>query len=329
MMKKLFRAFGILSVLVLPTLVLAQTTGNAGFVPLTNIPSLQFVGNETQLPEFLNSVYKICIGLAAVLGVLQIMRAGLTWMTAGGSHEKIGEARGLIRDAILGLLLVLAPTIVFSIINPDILSLRIGNLNQLALPNGAGGAAATADRILWSDSNSTYASAITRCAQQGGYVVPNCTPTGSTTATPIPDGGTCNGTLTNICMTPSGTAQTLPTTCSAYASIKSQTAGSICDGGQGYTKIAASCCSGGSVCCGSQTPTYSPANPPPSVIPNTADTTREPNPSCTTRYPSGTTIPWDNNQAAQCCEYQEGATVTCTLTRSVDSQTQQCTCTAK
>lgn len=111
-----------------PVLVFAQ---ESGFVPLTNIDAVKFTGNSSDLPNFLNNIYKICIGLAAVLGVLQIMRAGLTWMTAAGSHEKLGEAKGLIRDAILGLILVLAPTIVFSIINPDILDLKIGGLDQL------------------------------------------------------------------------------------------------------------------------------------------------------------------------------------------------------
>jgi len=123
------------------------STERSGFVPLTNIQAIKYVGNQNSLPDFLNSIYQVCIGLAAVIGVLQLMRAGLTWMTAGGSHEKIGEARGIIRDTLLGLLLVLAPTIVFSIINPSILKLEIGGLSELSLPAPAsGGGAVVAPR---------------------------------------------------------------------------------------------------------------------------------------------------------------------------------------
>ncbi|HEX5774468.1 MAG TPA: hypothetical protein VFY28_00685 [Candidatus Paceibacterota bacterium] len=129
-MKTPLRILLLLAVLVLPALALAQE----GFVPLTNIEAIKYVGNTNSLPDFLNSIYQVAIGLAAVIGVLQLMRAGLTWMTAGGSHEKIGQARGLIRDTLLGLLLVLAPTIVFSLINPSILNLEIGGLNELKLP---------------------------------------------------------------------------------------------------------------------------------------------------------------------------------------------------
>lgn len=119
-----------------PTTTTATPTGptkrdGSGFKSLTNIENVTFAGNAAELPDFLNSVYMICIGLAAVIGVLQIMRAGVTWMTAGGSHEKIGDAKNLIRDTIIGLILVLAPTIVFSIINPDILNLQIRGLSDL------------------------------------------------------------------------------------------------------------------------------------------------------------------------------------------------------
>lgn len=107
------------------------TSQGGGFKSLTNIENVTFAGNAAELPDFLNSIYMICIGLAAVIGVLQIMRAGVTWMTAGGSHEKIGDAKNLIRDTIIGLILVLAPTIVFSIINPDILKLQIRGLSDL------------------------------------------------------------------------------------------------------------------------------------------------------------------------------------------------------
>src|SRR6266403_3581834 len=112
----------------LPLLAHAQGTD---FVPLTSLPGLSQVATSDTLAPFLSNVYTICIGLAAVLAVLQLMRAGIMYMGGDSITEK-KEARELITLSIVGLLLVLSPVIVFTIINPDILKLDIhtGNLQS-------------------------------------------------------------------------------------------------------------------------------------------------------------------------------------------------------
>jgi hypothetical protein len=118
-------------ILAFPALALAAT-GDSSFVPLTtNAPFLEGVGNAARLPDFLNSIYRICIGAAAVLAVLQIMRAGIMYMGGDSVTEK-KEARNLIAMSIGGLVLVLSPVVVFSVINPEILSLKIGGISGLA-----------------------------------------------------------------------------------------------------------------------------------------------------------------------------------------------------
>ena len=115
----------------LPLLALAQDTG---FVSLTNIPAITEVGNAITTPEglsiFLNNIYRLAIGIAAVVAVLQIMRAGIMYMGGDSVTEK-KEAKNLIALSIGGLILVLSPVVVFSIINPEILSLKIGGLDEL------------------------------------------------------------------------------------------------------------------------------------------------------------------------------------------------------
>lgn len=115
----------------LPLLALAQDTG---FVPLTNIPAITEVGNAITTPDglsiFLNNIYRLAIGIAAVVAVLQIMRAGIMYMGGDSVTEK-KEAKNLIALSIGGLILVLSPVVVFSIINPEILSLKINRLGEL------------------------------------------------------------------------------------------------------------------------------------------------------------------------------------------------------
>lgn len=121
-------ALFILSLLILPMIVFAQDTG---FVPLTRIPLLTETVNQFNLSDFLNNLYRLAIGVAAVIAVLQIMRAGIIYMGGDSVTEK-KEAKNLIALSIGGLILVLSPVIVFSIINPEILSLKINNLSDLA-----------------------------------------------------------------------------------------------------------------------------------------------------------------------------------------------------
>lgn len=114
----------LLSLLVLPALAFAADSTGTQFVPLSNVPFIQEAGNALDLQSFLNNIYRICIGAAAALAVLQIMRAGIMYMGGDSITEK-KEAKNLIAMAIGGLILVLSPVIVFSIINPEILSLKI------------------------------------------------------------------------------------------------------------------------------------------------------------------------------------------------------------
>lgn len=100
-------------------------TSSLGFVPLTNIPGIAQAGNSATLPDFLNNLYKLCIGAAGILAVIQIIRAGIIYMGGDSITEK-KEAKSIITLAISGLVLVLSPVIVFSIINPKILDLQIG-----------------------------------------------------------------------------------------------------------------------------------------------------------------------------------------------------------
>lgn len=141
-MKFLNHALAFAALLFVPVLAFANV--DADFVPLTNIPGLLETGRTVVGPEglsaFLNSIYRLCIGAAAVIAVLQIMRAGIMYMGGDSVTEK-KDAKNLIALSIGGLILVLSPVIVFSIINPRILDLKIEGIDALKVddPTGIGG----------------------------------------------------------------------------------------------------------------------------------------------------------------------------------------------
>lgn len=108
-----------------------------GFVPLTNIPGLTDTASANKLLEehtfsdFLNALYKYLIGIAAVIAIIQIVRGGIMIATKD-SPAAHGNGRELIMHSIFGLILVLSPVLVFSIINKNILNLD-ANLPPLKL----------------------------------------------------------------------------------------------------------------------------------------------------------------------------------------------------
>lgn len=97
-----------------------------GFVPLAPIPDLTqgVTANTAGLATFFNNLYKYAIGLAATLAVIMIIWGGLEISTQD-SVSKQGAGRERITEAIIGLILVLSPVLVFSIINPSILNLSL------------------------------------------------------------------------------------------------------------------------------------------------------------------------------------------------------------
>lgn len=108
-----------------------------GFVPLAPIPGLTqgVAADSAGLAAFFNNLYKYLIGLASILAVLMITWEGLRIATNQDNVSIITDSKGKIYNAIFGLVLVLSPALVFSIINPSILNLSV-NLPPLDTRSG-------------------------------------------------------------------------------------------------------------------------------------------------------------------------------------------------
>ena len=116
----------------------AVSGGSTTFVPLASVPGLTDTPTNN-LSAFFNNLYKFCIGAAAVLAILEITLGGFKVMS-GDSVTAHSAGRDQIVGAILGLVLVLSPFLVFSIINPSILTFGAfsGDLQSLQPSTGSG-----------------------------------------------------------------------------------------------------------------------------------------------------------------------------------------------
>ena len=180
-------------------LPIAHAQNATGYVPLAPIPGLTSAQDNISadtLANFLNNLYKYLIGLAAVLAVIQIIRGGF-YIMGQESVTKKGEGRHLIQQAILGLVLVLLPALVFSIINPAILNLSISSFQPIkmektkstAIPSAkpdaqtstvssTGALSTTQTNFICSngDCTSAYPSALQACNGAKSQVLMACVP---------------------------------------------------------------------------------------------------------------------------------------------------------
>ena len=58
--------------------------------------------------EIAANIVRILLGFLGLIAVVIILLGGFKWMTAGGNEEKVGEARKLIIQGIVGLIIILA-----------------------------------------------------------------------------------------------------------------------------------------------------------------------------------------------------------------------------
>lgn len=65
------------------------------------------LGNR-DIRETIASIINVLMGLLGIIAVVIILLGGFKWMTAGGSEDKVGEAKKLIMQGIIGLVIILS-----------------------------------------------------------------------------------------------------------------------------------------------------------------------------------------------------------------------------
>lgn len=87
-------------------------------------PLSQLFDPNSSLADFFQALFYTAIAVGATLAVLRLGYAGFLYM-GGDSYGKISEAKRIMQDVVVGLLLLLAVYVILNQINPDILNLDI------------------------------------------------------------------------------------------------------------------------------------------------------------------------------------------------------------
>jgi len=85
---------------------------------------------EQTLPAQIGRIVQLFVSFAGVIMLVIVVYAGILWMTAGGNTENVEKAKKLLRNAIIGLIIVLLAYIIVAFINTLIVSSGFGEAGK-------------------------------------------------------------------------------------------------------------------------------------------------------------------------------------------------------
>lgn len=99
-------------------------------VPLTlsiNLGGLHIVHDPAQ---YISKLYEWGISATGILAAIMIMIGGLLYLTAGGSQERVSNAKSYISNALIGLFLAMTSYLLLQTINPSLLTLKFPKIKM-------------------------------------------------------------------------------------------------------------------------------------------------------------------------------------------------------
>lgn len=79
------------------------------------------VSTDAGLYEKIAAIINILLGFVGVVAVIFILYAGFKWITAGGNEEQITEARGNIRNAVIGIVVVFLAFVITNFVTKSLI----------------------------------------------------------------------------------------------------------------------------------------------------------------------------------------------------------------
>jgi hypothetical protein len=104
------------------------------YTPLEKIPFLTETTGD--LASYFQGIYRLALVLIVLSAIFMLIVGGFMYLTSGGNTSRTGNAKGIIKDALLGLVLALAAVLILRIINPDLTNLSINALSPVSIQGG-------------------------------------------------------------------------------------------------------------------------------------------------------------------------------------------------
>lgn len=123
-LKASFLLVCLLALLILPYIVFAQGGDTGNPIPGSDIgKNLHAVGTgggyteagKTTLATIAGTIVSAALGFLGILFIVLIIYGGFLWMTDQGNEEQVAKAKTIIKNAVIGLILIIAAYGIYSI----------------------------------------------------------------------------------------------------------------------------------------------------------------------------------------------------------------------
>jgi hypothetical protein len=94
------------------------------YTPMEPIPGTQ-EAVQADFPSYVDALYKFLIWTSGIAAFFMINVGGFMYFTAAGNASRAEKAKGIISDALLGLVAVLTAYLILYIINPNLVTIDL------------------------------------------------------------------------------------------------------------------------------------------------------------------------------------------------------------
>lgn len=102
----------VVSMLATPFVVAAETTGLKGAADIVSgvgkTAGFQVADTGADLPSIIGKIISAALGFLGIVLLGYLLFAGFLWMTSGGESEKADQAKKMIQNAIIGLVIIVS-----------------------------------------------------------------------------------------------------------------------------------------------------------------------------------------------------------------------------
>ncbi|GEM_PF-1009135 len=155
----------------------STTNGSVSYIPLEAIPG---VSNASDLPSYITGLYKFGLWAVGIAAMFMITIGGAMYLTSAGNTSATGNAKNVITDAIIGLILAIGAWFLLNFINPSILNGDLSIFSTMTVTGGTSSADSSTAEDTGTSTNPTGSTTCSNCTSIPSSV-PNkgCSPPAS------------------------------------------------------------------------------------------------------------------------------------------------------
>ncbi len=108
--------------------------GSYNYTLLEKIPGID--SKNLNFAAYLSAIYKLAIWIVGLCALFMFLVGAFMYMLSAANTSKIGSAKSIMQDALIGLVLALSSYLILYVINPDLVNLKLPTVSM-----SSGGAA--------------------------------------------------------------------------------------------------------------------------------------------------------------------------------------------